>query len=397
MLKDVRILDLTWILGGPFAGQTLAQMGADVIKVEPPEGDGGRKLGVHESQVEGDSGFFLSANRGKRSVALDLKSEDGLQAFYDLVRNCDAVMYGFAPGVPARLKIDPETLHRINPRVGIAQLIGFHDQPPYADAPAFDAVIQAMGGVMSITGEENGPPVRVGYQIADLAGGLYLALACSSVLIGSLKSGVGGHAQVSLLDCQLALLTWQAQNYLVAGNEPRRMGGRHPVIAPNDIYRCLDGEYMAVSPTGPNFWRSFCATIGRAEMADDPRFATPSLRAQHVAELTAELSRVMASRTSREWHDSFFAARVPAGPVYSVAQALEQPLASVREMVETVPHPATGVPVRLLGNPFKYEHASALRYPPALGQHTREVLMQVAGYSAEKIDDLHARGIVVAR
>jgi crotonobetainyl-CoA:carnitine CoA-transferase CaiB-like acyl-CoA transferase len=372
-------------------------MGADVIKVEPPSGDGGRTLGRHEAAVGEESGFFLSANRGKRSVALDLKAPDGLRAFQCLVRQCDAVVYGFAPGVPARLGIDPPALHRVNPRIGVAQLIGFHDAPPYADAPAFDLVVQAMGGVMSITGDPDRPPARVGYQIADLAGGLYLALACAGVLVQSLRTGQGGHAQVSLLDCQLALLTWQAQNYLISGRESQRLGGRHPVIAPNDIFRCLDGEFMAVSPTGPEFWRSFCRAIGDEPMAEDARFATPALRAENVHALTERLAAIIGQRTSRQWTDTFFAARVPAGPVHSVAQAVEQPLAHVRGMVETARHPETGQPVRMLGNPFKHAGAHPLRYPPGLGEHTREVLMDIAGYTAERIDDLHRRGIALVR
>lgn len=388
MLNDIKVLDLTWILGGPFAGQLLAQLGAEVIKVEPLDGDGGRQIGGHEAAFEGDSGFFLSANRGKRSIALDLKHPEGLQAFYDLVRNCDAVIYGFAPSVPARLKIDAPSLHAINPRLGVAQLIGLHDEPPYADAPAFDLIIQAMGGVMGITGEEDGPPARVGYQIADLAGGLYLALACAGVLISSLKTGIGRHVQISLLDCQLALLTWQAQNYFLSGRDSQRLGGRHPVIAPNDIFRCLDGEFIAVSPTGGNFWNLFCAAMGRKEMADDPLFATPALRAQNIKLLTERLGDALRTRTAAEWQAQFFDARVPAGPVNSVGQAVEQPLAALRGMVERVQHPRTDSAARFLGNPFKYAGSRALAYPPALGEHTRDVLMRIAGYTQSRVDEL---------
>lgn len=396
MLNDLKILDLTWILGGPYAGQLLSQMGAEVIKVEPLTGDGGRQLGAHEAAVEGDSGFFLSANRGKSSIALDLKNEEGLSVFYDLVRQCDAVIYGFAPDVPSRLKIDPHSLHEINPKIGVAQLIGFHDEAPYNESPAFDLVVQAMGGVMSITGEEDGPPVRVGYQIADLAGGLYLALACAGVLIGSLRKGVGSHAQISLLDCQLALLTWQAQNYLLSGRNSNRLGGRHPVIAPNDIFRCLDGEFIAVSPTGPNFWRSFCTSIGQQEMAEDPLFATAALRAKNVRLLTERLAAVISTRAASDWQDCFFAARVPAGKVNSVAQAVEQPLAKLRGMVEDIKHPTTGAEVRFLGNPFKYPESRTLSYPPSLGQHTREVLTRITAYDSSRIDDLHRRGVIFA-
>ena len=250
MLSAFRVLDLTWVLGGPFAGQLLAQLGAEVIKVEPIEGDLSRRVSSHSTEFEGDSGFFLSVNRGKKSISLDLKKPEGRNVIHDLVRRSDAIVYGFAPRVPKRLGLDADTLHAINPKLAIAQLIGLHDQPPYDDTPAFDLVIQAMSGVMSITGERDGAPVRVGYQVADLVGGLYLALSCVGAMLKSLKSGQGERVQVSLLDCQLAMLTWQAQNHFISGETPFANGARHPVIAPSDIYPCLDGEFVAVSPTG---------------------------------------------------------------------------------------------------------------------------------------------------
>ena len=237
MLGDFRILDLTWVLGGPFAGQLLAQLGAEVIKIEPLEGDLSRRVSSHSTEFDGDSGFFLSVNRGKSSIALDLKKPEGRAVMHDLARNADAIIYGFAPAVPARLGLDRATLHGINPRLTIAQLIGLHDAPPYSDAPAFDLVVQAMAGVMSITGERGGAPVRVGYQVADLVGGLFLALGCVGAMLKSLKSGKGELVQISLLDCQLAMLTWQAQNYFISGEQPFASGARHPVIAPSDIYR----------------------------------------------------------------------------------------------------------------------------------------------------------------
>jgi len=217
MLADFRVLDLTWVLGGPFAGQLLAQLGAEVIKVEPIEGDLSRRVSSHSTEFDGDSGFFLSVNRGKSSIALDLKKPEGRAVIYDLARNADAIVYGFAPNVPKRLGLDRASLHNINPKLTIAQLIGIHDEAPYSDAPAFDLVVQAMAGVMSITGERGGAPVRVGYQVADLVGGLFTALACVGGMLKSLKTGKGERVQVSLLDCQLAMLTWQAQNYFISG------------------------------------------------------------------------------------------------------------------------------------------------------------------------------------
>jgi crotonobetainyl-CoA:carnitine CoA-transferase CaiB-like acyl-CoA transferase len=394
MLSDFRILDLTWVLGGPFAGQLLSQLGAEVIKIEPLEGDLSRRVSSHSTEFDGDSGFFLSVNRGKSSIALDLKKPEGQAVMHDLARNADAVVYGFAPAVPVRLGLDRETLHQVSPRLTIAQLIGLHDEPPYADAPAFDLVVQAMAGVMSITGERNGAPVRVGYQVADLVGGLYLALGCVGGMLKSLKSGRGELVQVSLLDCQLAMLTWQAQNYFISGEQPFASGARHPVIAPSDIFPCADGKFIAISPTGQQFWQEFCAAIGRPEIAEDPRFNHPKRRIENVAALTELLSEVFRSRTSAEWGAQLFAERVPAAPVNSVAEALAQPLATIRKMVEELPHPHGAGALKFLGNPFKYAACKELSYPPAHGAHTRAVLERVCGYDAAAIDRLIENNVV---
>lgn len=394
MLADFRILDLTWVLGGPFAGQLLAQLGAEVIKVEPLEGDLSRQVSSHSTEFHGDSGFFLSVNRGKSSVALDLKNAQGRKVMYDLVARADAVVYGFAPSVPARLGLDRASLLAVNPRLTIAQLIGLHDEGPYADAPAFDLVVQAMGGVMSVTGERDGPPVRVGYQVADLAGGLYLALACVGGMLRALKTGRGERVQVSLLDCQLALLTWQAQNYFISGEQPKPNGARHPVIAPSDIYPCADGKFMAISPTGQRFWEQFCSAIGRPDLANDPRFDHPKRRIANVGPLTEELTKVFRSKPLAEWRDTLFAQRVPAAAVHSVGEAVSQPLAALRQMVEQLPHPSGAGSLPFLGNPFKYEGGRPLYYPPTLGGQTRAVLERVCGYDAATIDGLIERRIV---
>jgi CoA:oxalate CoA-transferase len=394
MLSDFRVLDLTWVLGGPFAGQLLAQLGAEVIKVEPLEGDLSRQVSSHATEFDGASGFFLSVNRGKSSIAMDLKKPEGRAVIYDLARKADAIVYGFAPSVPARLGLDPASLHAVNPRLTVAQLIGLHDEPPYSEAPAFDLVIQAMSGVMSVTGERDGAPVRVGYQVADLAGGLYLALGCVGGMLKSLKSGRGEHVQISLLDCQLALLTWQAQNYFISGEVPVANGARHPVIAPSDIYPCADGKFMAISPTGQQFWKQFCAAIGRPEMADDPRFSHPKSRVANVGALTEILTETFRSRTSQEWGATLLAERIPASPVNSVADATSQPIAQLRHMVEAIEHPGGKGPLKFLGNPFKYEPIRPLAYPPKRGAQTRAILERVCGYSSQAIDDLINKHVV---
>lgn len=394
MLADFRVLDLTWVLGGPFAGQLLAQLGAEVIKVEPLEGDLSRQVSSHTTEFAGASGFFLSVNRGKSSIALDLKHPAGRAVIHDLVRKSDAVVYGFAPSVPARLGLDPASLHAINPKLTVAQLIGLHDQPPYSEAPAFDLVIQAMAGIMSVTGEKGGAPVRVGYQVADLAGGLYLALACVGGMLKALKSGKGEHIQISLLDCQLALLTWQAQNYFISSEVPAANGARHPVIAPSDIYPCADGKFMAVSPTGQQFWKKFCASIGRPDMADDPRFAHPKSRVANVGVLTEMLIETFRTKSSREWTEIFVADRIPGAPVNNVAEAVAQPVAKLRHMVEELDHPGGEGTLKFLGNPFKYASSRPLSYPPRHGAQTRQVLENVCGYGASAIDALIAQGVV---
>jgi CoA:oxalate CoA-transferase len=394
MLSDFRVLDLTWVLGGPFAGQLLAQLGAEVIKVEPLEGDLSRQVSSHATEFDGASGFFLSVNRGKSSIAMDLKKPEGRAVIYDLVRQADAIVYGFAPSVPARLGLDPASLHAVNPRLTVAQLIGLHDEPPYSEAPAFDLVIQAMSGVMSVTGERDGAPVRVGYQVADLAGGLYLALGCVGGMLKSLKSGRGEHVQISLLDCQLALLTWQAQNYFISGEVPVANGARHPVIAPSDIYPCADGKFMAISPTGQQFWKQFCAAIGRPEMADDPRFSHPKSRVANVGALTEILTETFRSKTSQEWGATLLAERIPASPVNSVADATSQPIAQLRHMVEAIEHPGGKGPLKFLGSPFKYKPSQPLAYPPKRGAQTRAILERVCGYSPQAIDDLINKHVV---
>ena len=286
-----------------------------------------RRVSSHSTEFDGDSGFFLSVNRGKSSIALDLKKPEGRAVMYDLARNADAVIYGFAPAVPARLGLDRASLHGINPRLTIAQLIGLHDEPPYADAPAFDLVVQAMAGVMSITGERDGAPVRVGYQVADLVGGLYLALGCVGGMLKSLKSGKGELVQVSLLDCQLAMLTWQAQNYFISGEQPFANGARHPVIAPSDIYRLRGRQVhrgLADRPAASgrsSAWRSADRRSPRTRASLIPRAASRTS-----PPLTELLSEVFRSRTSAEWGAQLFAERVPAAPVNGVAEAVAQPL-----------------------------------------------------------------------
>ena len=395
MLSGKRILDLSWVLGGPFAGQLLAQLGAEVIKVEALDGDYARR--VPPLLDSGESPFFLSVNRGKQSIALDLKSPEGKQALNDLVRESDAVIYGFAPSVPQRLGLDFETLSQINPRIVVGQIIGLHDKDEWADAPAFDLMLQAMSGVMSITGEEGGKPVRVGYQAADLVGGLYLALGTAAALAKALATGKGEQVQISLLDAQLAMLTWQAQGWLSGGPLPKATGARHAMIAPSDTYLAKDGKWLALAPTGEPFWIKLCETMGRADLPQDPRFATGAARLQNIDALTQELSDAIGTRSSTEWLALFKQARVPAAVVQNVEEALSHPLTAARDMVQDVARTDSQETVRMLGNPFKFSGMPDLPFPPPFAQDTVDVLQRVAGYSSDRIEALQRAGAIRVR
>ena len=395
MLSGKRILDLSWVLGGPFAGQLLAQLGAEVIKVEALDGDYARR--VPPLLDSGESPFFLSVNRGKQSIALDLKSPEGKQALNDLVRESDAVIYGFAPSVPQRLGLDFETLSQINPRIVVGQIIGLHDKDEWADAPAFDLMLQAMSGVMSITGEEGGKPVRVGYQAADLVGGLYLALGTAAALAKALATGKGEQVQISLLDAQLAMLTWQAQGWLSGGPLPKATGARHAMIAPSDTYLAKDGKWLALAPTGEPFWIKLCETMGRADLPQDPRFATGAARIQNIDALTKELSDAIGTRSSTEWLALFKQARVPAAVVQNVEEALSHPLTAARDMVQDVARTDSQETVRMPGNPFKFSGMPDLPFPPSFAQDTVDVLQRVAGYSSDRIEALQRAGAIRVR
>ena len=392
MLSSLRILDLTWVLGGPFASQVLAELGAEIIKIESPDGDQSRAYPPY--YFEGESAFFLSINRGKKSVAINLKSIRGREVFHDLVRQCDVVMYGFAPDVPARLGIDFAALEKINPRIVVGQLIGLHDAPPYATQPSFDTIAQALGGVMSITGEVDGKPNRVGYQVADLAAGLYLANGILAAVIHALKTGVGKKIQVSLLDCQLAMLTWQAQNYFVSGDVPRATGTRHATLAPSEAFCCKDGKFVAISAATEQFWQPLCKAIHAPQLASDPRFINGELRIKNVAALARELASIFSHLNSADAVECLVRARVPVGAVNDVADALAQPVAILRDMVQTLPHPVSGAAMKFLGNPFKYDGAEPLSYPPKLGAHTAEILTALCGYDAATLKNLHTQGAI---
>lgn len=370
-LEGIRVLDFTHVLGGPFATMLLGDLGAEVIKVEPPWGDVGRSIPPHF--VDGDSGFFLSVGRNKKSVVLDLKSDEGQSHLRELIRTADVAVNNFTPKTAADLGLTYDALKAVNPQIVNCALFGFHDEGGAADEPAFDLLIQALSGLMSITGAENGEPARVGYQIADLAGGLYAALGTVAALMSRALTGQGREVSVSLYDCQLSLMSWQAQNLLISGEQPRATGTRHPLIVPSRAFQGSEGAYFVINITGESFWKTFCTAIDRDDLCDDPRFKTMPDRLRNRVDLEQILEDMFAQEGRDHWLRVLKDHGLPAAPVRSLQEALDDPLAQIRGMLVDATS-ADGRTLPMIGDPIKTGSVPRYEHPPRLGEHTAEVL-----------------------
>jgi CoA:oxalate CoA-transferase len=394
-LEGVRILDLTWVLAGPFASMVLCDLGADVVKVErPPIGDVAR---MTAPLVNGESCYFLSVNRGKRSIAIDLKNEAGRDLFLHLVERVDVVMENFTPGTMEALGLDYDVLCQRNPGLIYAATSGFGQTGPDRLRPALDIIAQGMGGIMSITGEPGGPPVRPGTSLGDIAAGLFTAIGVLAALHERQRSGRGQMIDVAMLDCQVSILENAFARYFATGEVPGPIGTRHPVATPFQAFPTGDGYIvLALSWGVENQWELFCATIGRAELIDDPRFDTGPLRTEHHAELEPILIEAMKKKTTAEWVREFDAIGLPCGPLNNVAQAASLPQVKAREMLVEVEHPRIGrfplpnTPVKLSRTPGGVRGSS-----PDLGQHTDDVLHELLGLPDAEIGRLREAGAIV--
>ena len=393
-LNGVRILDLTWVLSGPFATMVLSDLGAEVIKIERPKvGDIARGNGP---SVNGVSTYFLSLNRGKKSVVLNLASQQGKDIFLKLVRHADVVVENFVPGTMKKLGLDYETLKEHNPRLIYAACSGFGQTGPYATKPALDIIIQSMGGIVSTTGEPGRPPVKPGVSLGDITAGLFLSISILAALQERHSSGLGQMIDISMLDCQLALMENAFVRYLATGEIPGPLGTRHPVSTPFQIFPTKD-SYIAVATMGgaQDQWPVFCSLIGRLDIIDDDRFQTGWLRTQNYAMLEPILNDAMKTRTTGEWLAEFEAVSIPCGPVNSVAQAAADPQVAARDMIINVHHPSSGsirvvnTPVKLSRTPCKVEDGA-----PELGEHTGKVLKELLGFSEQEITQLRENGAI---
>ena len=383
-LSGITILDLSRVLSGPYCTMLAADMGARVIKIEHPErGDDTRAWGP--PFLAGESAYYLSINRNKESVAIDFKTPLGRQALDELIGRADVLVENFRPGTLDRLGLGYNDLQVRYPRLIYASISGFGLNGPRREEAGYDAVAQAEGGLMSITGAPDGPAVRLGVAIADIAAGMFAFQGILLALISRAQRGRGQHVDVSLLDSVAALLTYQAARYFATGIAPARTGNRHMTIAPYDTFEMRDGVLVLAIGTDAQ-WRTFCTTLARADLAADSRFATNAQRVERFDELRPLVSDTLAPYRLNQAVELLRDAGVPCGAVRSIAEALDDPQIIARAMIEEIDHPAIG-PLKLLGLPVKLSATpgSVRLPPPRLGEHTRAVLSGDLGWSAEDV------------
>jgi crotonobetainyl-CoA:carnitine CoA-transferase CaiB-like acyl-CoA transferase len=390
-LAHLKVLDVSQVMAGPFACMLLGDMGADVVKVEPPRvGDQTRRaMGFRLKGA--DSGGFLALNRNKRSIEIDLKSEAGLEAFYELVRGADVLIENNRPGVAARLKIDYETLKAINPRLVYASISGFGQTGPWASRPGFDLIAQAMTGIMSVTGYPGMPPAKNSVPVGDLGAGLFAAYAVLSAVQGRDRSGQGQYVDVSLFESALSLSIWEVAEFWGTQKVPSPIGSANRMSAPYQAFRAADRHFV-LGAANQKLWAALCGVLQREDLLQDERFASNTERLRNRDALVAELEPTLATRKADDWIEALLAAGVPAAPILGYDEALVSEQAQARNMVMEMEHPVEGT-IRQLGFPVKLHGTpqQLRRPPPLLGQHTEEI-MREAGCDAAAIERMRAAG-----
>jgi len=403
-LSHLRVLDLSRVLAGPWSGQILADLGADVIKVERPgNGDDTRSWGppfLKDEQGENTSeaAYYLSANRNKRSVTIDFTQPEGQRLVRELAAKSDIVIENFKVGGLAAYGLDYQSLKAVNPKLIYCSITGFGQTGPYAKRAGYDFMIQGLGGLMSLTGrpdgEEGAGPVKVGVALTDILTGLYSTVAILAALAHRDQAGVGQHIDMALLDVQVACLANQAMNYLTTGSPPRRLGNAHPNIVPYQDFPTADGNFILTVGNDGQF-RKFAEVAGQPQWADDPRFATNKQRVANRAELIPLIRQATVFKTTAEWVQQLEAAGVPCGPINDLAQMFQDPQVLARGLAVNLPHalagsvPQVASPIRLSETPVEYRHA-----PPLLGEHTEQVLADVLGLDAEAVQRLRGAGVL---
>jgi crotonobetainyl-CoA:carnitine CoA-transferase CaiB-like acyl-CoA transferase len=392
-LEGVRILDLTRVVSGPFCTMMLGDLGADVIKIEEPgAGDESRAFGP--PFAGGESAYFLSVNRNKRSCAVNLKSAEGVDLVRKIAAQSDVVIENFRPGTMERLGLSHEALSALNPRIVFCSITGFGRTGPDAARPGYDLIIQGESGFMDITGDPDGPPTKAGTSIADLVTGQFAVQGILAALLERSRTGRGRRVDVSMLDCMASLLTFNAGIYFTTGRSPARRGNAHATIAPYETFKAADG-WINVGVANDKFWQLFCAAIGRADLAAEPRFAKAADRVKHRAELVPIVAAEIARHPRSHWIEVLSRAGVPYGNIRSVAEVCEAEQLVSRGMVLEMQHPTAGA-VKNIDSPLRFDDRNDDHPlpPPLLGQHTHAVLESLLNLTAEQVAALEARGIV---
>ena len=393
-LEGVRILDLSALLAGPYGSMVLADLGADVIKIEAP-GRGDLVRTMPPYYVGETSAYFIALNRNKRGVSLNLKDEEGYRVFRELVKRSDVVYDNYRPGVLERLGADYETLRRANPRIISASVTGYGLTGPQKDKPALDLIIQGRGGIMSFTGEPGRPPVRLGAPMGDIGGGLFAAHGILAALYRRERTGVGQKVDVSLLDCQLYLSSYRAQYYLTAGEVAKPMGTGHASAVPIGAYRCGDGRWLVLDAILDHFFQGLCDALERPEWKDDPRMKDRPARLENREYVDAKLAEAFGTDSAARWIEKIEARGVPCGPIQGIDEALNDPQTRAREMVVEMAHPELGA-METFNTPVKMEGTwgAAPSPPPLMGEHTAEVLRETLDLNDEDIARLKERGAI---
>jgi crotonobetainyl-CoA:carnitine CoA-transferase CaiB-like acyl-CoA transferase len=391
-LDGIRVLDLSRILAGPYCTMLLSDFGAEIVKIENPDkGDDTRAYGP--PFVDGESVYFMSVNRGKKSLTLNLKSPEGREILTKLIQRSDVLVENFRRDFLRSIGFGYDDVVKLNPRIVYASITGYGHTGPWADRPGYDLAVQGQGGIMSLTGDPNGPPYKTGTSLADITAGIYATLGILLALQARQRTGRGQKVDISLLDGQVSFLTYQAGIYFGTGKSPTRKGNQHPTIVPYETFKAKD-RYFNLAVGNDRLWQQFCDLIARPDLKSHEKFATNPQRVRNHDELFPVLQKVFAEKTADEWLALFEDNGIPCGAIYSVAEVLEHPQVRAREMVVERPHPKLGK-VKLTGVPVKLSETpgEATTAPPVLGQHTGEVLGEL-GYSADRMSELRKNKVI---
>ena len=391
-LQGIRVLDLSRVLAGPYCTMVLGDLGADVIKVEPPEGDETRGWGP--PFAEGESAYYLCVNRNKRGIVINLKTDEGKKILRDLALQSDVLVENFRPGTLEKFGLDFATLHELNPKLIYCSITGFGQTGSIRDKPGYDFMIQALGGLMSITGEPEGEPMKTGVAVVDLFAGQNAIIAILAALQARTLTGRGQHLDISLFDSQLGWLANVASNYLISGKLPKRYGNAHPNIVPYQSFQASDG-WFAIAVGNDKQFEALCKVIGKLELASDPRFAKNSGRVENREEIIPLLASIFKTASVSEWLTKLDEAQIPCGPINNFEQVFSMPTVKEREMLVKMNHPTIGE-LPLVGSPLKMSN-TPVEYrlpPPLMGEHTEDVIMDLLGYSSEQITELRERSCI---